>query len=584
MSNTYKALALQYRPAGFGEVCAQEHVVTALKNAITAGRVHHAYLFSGPRGVGKTSLARIFAKALNCEKGPTAEPCGVCSSCSEIARGSALDVIEVDGASNRGIDEIRDLRESAKLVPVRSRFKIYIIDEVHMLTAEAFNALLKTLEEPPAHVKFIFATTHPQKVIPTILSRCQKLAFNLAPVEKIVQKLKMIVAAEKIAVDDTLLYAVARAATGSFRDAESLLDQLLPVLGEKGAAGDIMAFLGIIDDDTINAAIKAFFEKNVASAFEAIDALSRAGKDLTVFLNGLTEAARNLLLAKVSPKTFRETQDLPVATKEFLATTANAQNLHGILKALDYLLAARELAHKIGSARLPLELYFVKFAQDGVAVPLPAKPVAAAPLPVKPVVPAPVAPKVKNVPVAPVAKSAALLDIETQLGDEFSLEIDGLELGEKKALPVEEATEQEAGADDILLSQIRPKWGDAIRRMQKERMAMASHLALARPKASLGSVLTVAFSRKDFFHKDSVSDDKNRSFVEKCLSEVFGKPVRVKFVLDDAAPAAAESGNKPSAVRTTPVDTLSSDMAGEGGDNFINEVMDTFDGRLHTDE
>jgi DNA polymerase-3 subunit gamma/tau len=185
----YKAFALQYRPKNFDEVIGQEHIVTALKNAITAKRIHHAYIFSGPRGVGKTSLARIFAKAINCEAGPTVTPCGKCTSCTEIARGASLDVIEVDGASNRGIDEIRELRESAKLSPAYSRFKIYIIDEVHMLTTEAFNALLKTLEEPPEHVKFLFATTHPQKVIPTILSRCQKFQFSLLPIEKIVKKL-----------------------------------------------------------------------------------------------------------------------------------------------------------------------------------------------------------------------------------------------------------------------------------------------------------------------------------------------------------------------------------------------------------
>ena len=193
---SYLAFALKYRPQSFDEVVGQEHVVISLKNAILKSRVHHAYLFSGPRGIGKTSMARILAKSLNCHQGPTITPCGKCASCDEISRGTSLDIIEIDGASNRGIDEIRTLREGVKLSPAHSRFKVYIIDEVHMLTQEAFNALLKTLEEPPSHVKFIFATTHPQKVLPTILSRCQKFQFSLISVEKIVVKLQSIVKIE----------------------------------------------------------------------------------------------------------------------------------------------------------------------------------------------------------------------------------------------------------------------------------------------------------------------------------------------------------------------------------------------------
>ncbi|MFA7115371.1 MAG: DNA polymerase III subunit gamma/tau, partial [Candidatus Omnitrophota bacterium] len=244
---SYQAFALKYRPKNFSEVIGQRHVVTALKTAIEKNHIHHAYLFSGPRGCGKTSMARIFAKSLNCVNGPTITPCGKCPSCLEIAKGMALDVIEIDGASNRGIDDIRSLRENVKLSPIGAKYKVYIIDEVHQITSDGFNALLKTLEEPPSHVKFIFATTHPQKIIPTILSRCQKFQFTLLLLEDIVTKLKIITKSEKLQIPDSLLYAIARSAGGSIRDAESLLDQLAPVISQGGLVDDIFSFLGIID-------------------------------------------------------------------------------------------------------------------------------------------------------------------------------------------------------------------------------------------------------------------------------------------------------------------------------------------------
>jgi len=557
----YKAFALQYRPKNFDEVIGQDHIVTALKNAITAKRIHHAYIFSGPRGVGKTSLARIFAKAINCEGGPTITPCCKCTSCTEIARGASLDVIEVDGASNRGIDEIRELRESAKLSPAYSRFKIYIIDEVHMLTTEAFNALLKTLEEPPEHVKFLFATTHPQKVIPTILSRCQKFQFNLLPIEKIVKKLKSILVTENVKADESLLFAVARAAAGSFRDAESLLDQIVPILNEKGEAGDILAFLGIVDEETLNQAVKYFLEKDPAGAFNLIDKIVKDGKDLGVLLSGLIEALRDCLLAKLSAKTFTQVVELPQQSREFLSTAGKSYSVAELLKGIDLFISAKELAHRLGSVRIPLELAFVRFAQGSfIEMPVPA--------------------------VAIPAQKAAERQVKAELRDEFALEMDNLDLEEK---PLRKqggdsvnAQAQDGFDDGILLSQIKPKWPMILARLQKIRMAIASHLGFATLASSSGNTLCISYGKKDIFHKESIESEKNRAFIEKALTEAAGKQVVVKIILVDSPAALPARKNMPEKVEPVNVDTLSADAATDG-DNFVNDILDSFNGKIHTD-
>ncbi len=249
MAQQYQVLARKWRPQQFADVVGQEHVTTTLKNAIEQNRLAHAYLFVGPRGIGKTSTARIFAKALNCVKGPTATPCDKCDNCLEITEGRSLDVLEIDGASNNGVEQVRELRDTVRYAPARGKFKIYIIDEVHMLTTQAFNALLKTLEEPPAHVKFIFATTEPQKVLPTILSRCQRFDLRRIPANLIVKHLKEISKKEKVAIDDEALAAIARGAEGGLRDAESTLDQLIAFCGNKIAEADVLSVFGLVAHD-----------------------------------------------------------------------------------------------------------------------------------------------------------------------------------------------------------------------------------------------------------------------------------------------------------------------------------------------
>ena len=560
----YVAFALKYRPQNFAEVVGQEHVVTPLKNAILKNRVHHAYLFSGPRGIGKTSLARILAKALNCRQGPTADPCGKCPSCTEITRGKSLDIIEIDGASNRGIDEIRTLRESVKLSTAAARYKVYIIDEVHMLTQEAFNALLKTLEEPPAHVKFIFATTHPHKVIPTILSRCQKFQFNLVSLENIVGKLKKIVAVEKIKVQENLLYTIARAAGGSIRDAESLLDQLVPVVLEKTSPEDVFSFLGIIDEDSLNRALQFMVKKDLKAALSFVEKTVQAGKDLGVFLNALIEHLRNLLLAKISTENFKELSDVSPQSKDFISTLSQEVDTGDIFKMIDLLIVAKDLSHRLNTVRIPLELALIKYSHREPSA-------AAAPRP-----------KAKNNP-GP-EKEAETLSTKEEI-DDFDLEPEETPAepeSTKQPEPKAEESEDPPREDNVILPAVESKWKDILSQMHKKRAALSTHLSFGRPIASYGSLVVIGFSPRDSFHKESVDGAQKIKYMEESLSQSLGRDVRIKLVFKELPRAAV-----PEPVEG---DVDEGEDAGKAADpdntddGFLNNLLDTFGGKFQSDE
>ncbi len=298
-AHQYVVVARRYRPQIFAELIGQEHVAQALSNAIATNRVGHAYLFTGARGVGKTSAARILAKALNCEKGPTPVPCNQCDICQSISRGEDVDVLEIDGASNRGIDEIRQLRQNAGVRPSRAQFKIYIIDEVHMLTREAFNALLKTLEEPPEHVKFIFCTTEATKIPITILSRCQRFDFAGILTRSIHQRLEQIVAAEGVEADPEALEVLARRAAGSMRDSQSLLEQLLAFSAGRITVADVHGMLGTAGEERLAALTSHLIERNSAAALADLDSALSAGVDAGQLIEQLFGYLRDCLVAAV---------------------------------------------------------------------------------------------------------------------------------------------------------------------------------------------------------------------------------------------------------------------------------------------
>lgn len=302
---SYRVFARKYRPQTFEQVVGQDHITRTLQNAIANQRLAQAYLFVGPRGIGKTSTARILAKALNCVNGPTISPCGVCDACKEIAEGNSLDVLEIDGASNNSVDHIRELRENAAFAPARGPYKIYLVDEVHMLSTAAFNALLKTLEEPPAHVKFIFATTESQKVPATITSRCQRFDLRRIPAALIAAHLQAIATNEGITLEDDAAQSVAKGADGGLRDAESMLDQLVAFCGEKITADDVLTVFGFTSKETVDSLCGALFRMDAASALEIIGSQSDAGKDLSRLMGDVIGYIRDLLVAQSTPDSSR---------------------------------------------------------------------------------------------------------------------------------------------------------------------------------------------------------------------------------------------------------------------------------------
>ncbi|MDR1011107.1 MAG: DNA polymerase III subunit gamma/tau [Opitutaceae bacterium] len=300
MSSAYQVTARKWRPQTFDDVVGQDHVVRTLKNAIARNRIAHAYLFVGPRGTGKTSTARIFAKALNCTGGPKADFDLNDPMCKAIANGSHLDVIEIDGASNNGVDQVRDLRETVQYVPAQGKFKIYIIDEVHMLSTAAFNALLKTLEEPPSHVKFVFATTDPQKVLPTIVSRCQRFDLKPIPNDLIIQRLKQIGAEEKIIASDAAYECIARMADGGMRDAQSIFDQMISFCGADIEESDVLDVYGLVSGEKIAALGGALAAGDHQKIIAIVDECDHQGRDLVRLLSDLQALVRNTLIDAIA--------------------------------------------------------------------------------------------------------------------------------------------------------------------------------------------------------------------------------------------------------------------------------------------
>jgi DNA polymerase-3 subunit gamma/tau len=330
----YQVIARKYRPQRFADVVGQEHVTQTLANAITQKRIAHAYLFCGPRGTGKTTVARIFAKCLNCTGGPKIDFDDADSRVTEITEGRSLDVLEIDGASNNGVEQVRELRETCKYAPANSAFKIYIIDEVHMLTTAAFNALLKTLEEPPAHVKFMFATTDPEKVLPTILSRCQRFDLRRIPTKLITGHLAEIAGKEKVTIDAAALYAIARGADGGMRDAESTLDQLISFCGEKIEEADVLSMFGLAAEGQILKLSNALLSGEIPAALSILDELAQGGKDLGRLLGDLLNHFRNLLIFQVSKGDLNlmEVSEAEVAALKEQAALSNTEALTRILE------------------------------------------------------------------------------------------------------------------------------------------------------------------------------------------------------------------------------------------------------------
>jgi DNA polymerase-3 subunit gamma/tau len=369
LADAYLAIARKWRPATLEEMAGQTHVTRTLGNALKSGRLHHAFLFTGARGVGKTTAARAFARALNCAEGPNLNPCGVCASCREVPGGTSPDVIEVDGASNNSVEDVRDLRDGVRYLPNASRFKIYIIDEVHMLSKGAFNALLKTLEEPPPHVKFIFATTEVNKIPETILSRVQRFDFKRIPHPVVVERLRMICDAEGIVVSDAALRMVARAGEGSMRDSQSLLDQVISFGGDRPSDEQVADILGLVDRRMLYAMLDGLMAGDGSRCLDAIAEVYAAGYEIGQFTGELLELVRDTALVALSPSSARH-MEAPQEERERLAKLAAGVPAEQLARTFHVLLDVHDQVARASRPRMVLEMAVARLVAIRPAAPL----------------------------------------------------------------------------------------------------------------------------------------------------------------------------------------------------------------------
>ena len=586
---SYQVFARKYRPQIFDDVLGQDHVVQTLKNAIQQRRLAHAYLFVGPRGTGKTSTARILAKALNCVHGPTPTPCGVCDSCREIALGISLDVLEIDGASNNSVDQVRELRDNVRFAPVKGRYKVYIIDEVHMLTQQAFNALLKTLEEPPQHVIFVFATTEPHKVLPTILSRCQRFDLHRIPPRVIAEHLNFIATQEGVTLAAAAANAIATAADGGLRDAESMLDQLVAFCGTSIDEHQVLEVFGLTAEQVVLDLSQAIVTRESTKALHLIHAQQEAGKDLSKLLTDLLNFFRSLLIAQVDAGSLQDEQsEKAKAVTTSLKTKLNTGQL---LKLMEILSEVEPTLKWATNKKLHLELGVIRAIQSLAEVgfdqvldaleglrqdppnPRPTGKSGTAPLVIQPA-------RTPGTPKTP-ASPTKLTEFQTTGTKSENAKTEHERVAETRPaiaeenIPVEEAetvgtssrsseakpeitaeieTETRVEATPEIKTETKPDeqelipgasaepdlnqlWIDIVAEVRKSRPLIQQYFTAAVPVSLLHNELRLGFGSQHGMAMETLMRPNNRKYIEQLITERLGKPTSIRGeTRDDLAP------------------------------------------------
>jgi DNA polymerase III subunit gamma/tau len=529
------SLYRRHRPRTFADVVGQEHVVRTLRNAVEQGKVHHAYLFVGSRGTGKTSMAKMLAACMNCVHGPTVEPCGQCESCVSIANATSLDVIEMDAASNNSVDDIRELRESVQFAPVSGRSKVYILDEAHMLSSQAWNAFLKTLEEPPPNTIFVLATTEAQKVLPTVVDRCHRFDFARPTVEQIATVVTRVATAEQIEIGPDAVALLARHATGSFRDALGTLEQLVTYTGTTVATGDVLAVLGVADSDLLFDALDAVAAGDARGAWLAAARLADTGRDIAQFVKDLEAHARDLLVVQTLgevPAELRLTPD----RDERLAEQARRVPGASIIRLLDLLAEALRTIKEGADARTRLETALVKAASPeldpttralttrlerlesalagGGGAARAASPVAER------------APAAAERPPAAEPVAAAEQPAQAQPPASPSPAPEPQQAEALRAAPASAAT---AVADEPTLDAIRSLWPAVLDALRADKGALAASLSEAQPVELRGKQLVVAFDQDDGFKRRMADHPGDRTAVEEALRHLAGADLKIAY-------------------------------------------------------